>query len=141
MRTGLDIADDADAQAAEDRPEVRAAEPPCLTTAEAATKSSALASLVADSEIRRLIGSAWPLYVMLVLDWGGTVNGTRDGIGKRMGESGRNVGNWMDALSKGEIVTVEKNGRRMTVTLAGDHMEAARMCGSPGRCVGCPQSA
>jgi len=93
-----------------------------------ATRTQALTSLLADPGVRRQIGSAWPLYVMLALDWRGSVTGTRDGIAGRMGgEIGRNVGNWVDGLVKAKIATVHRTGRRMTVALGGEHMEAARM--------------
>lgn len=92
----------------------------------AATRSGALASLLADPELRRRIGSAWPLYMMLALEWQGEADGTREEIGARMGESGRNVGNWVGSLEQAEIVKVERNGRRMKVSLQGDHMAAAR---------------
>jgi DNA-binding transcriptional ArsR family regulator len=84
-----------------------------------------LVALLAAPESRRAIGSAWPLYLALVLEWGGTVTGTRDEIAGRMGEDGRNMGNWISALERAGIVTVERNGRRMRVRLGAGHMEAA----------------
>lgn len=87
----------------------------------------ALAALLVDPELRRGVGSAWPLYLMLVLQWGGTATGTREDLGARMTEDGRNVGNWVAALERAGIVSVEKRGRRMTVALTGEHMAVARM--------------
>lgn len=94
------------------------------------TKTGRLAELLADPEVRRRIGSGWPLYMMLALEWGGTASGTREGIGARMTEDGRNVGNWVASLERAGIVNVEKHGRRMMVTLAGEHMAAARIADS-----------
>ena len=91
------------------------------------TRSRALASLLADPEARRGVGSAWPLYLALVLEWDGSASGTRDQIGERMGEDGRNVGNWISALEQAGIVTVVRTGRRVKVALTGAHMDAARM--------------
>lgn len=91
----------------------------------APTRCRAVAALLADPDVRRQVGSAWPLYLMLALEWDGSATGTRDEIGERMGEEGRNVGNWMDVLVKSEIATVVKSGRRIAVRLAGTHMEAA----------------
>ncbi len=65
--------------------------------------------------------------MMLALEWGGSATGTREEIGERMSEDGRNVGNWITALERAGIVTVERTGRRMNVNLAGEHLEAARM--------------
>lgn len=91
------------------------------------TRSRALAGLLADPDARRAIGSAWPLYMLLVLGWGGTATGTREEIGARMAEDGRNVGNWVSTMERAGIATVERIGRRMSVALAGEHMHVARM--------------
>ncbi len=102
------------------------------------TRSRMLASLVADPEMRRRIGGAWPLYLMLILEWNGSAAGTRDEIGDRMGEDGRNVANWVAALERAEVLKVERSGRKMTVSLVGEHMGVARMpdsitvAGDPG---------
>lgn len=95
--------------------------------ASAPTRSRMLATLMVDPEMRKRIGGAWPLYLMLMLEWDGLAAGTRDEIGGRMGESGRNVGNWVGSLEQAEIVGVERHGRRMTVKLVGQHMEIAQM--------------
>ena len=91
------------------------------------TRSRALAALLADAEVRKAVGSAWPLYVMLVLGWEGTVSGTRDQIGEMLDEPGRNVGNWVNALEEAGIVKVERVGRRMSVELTDEHMSVAMM--------------
>lgn len=83
--------------------------------------------MLADPELRRVIGSAWPLYLMLALQWGGTATGNRDEIGAKIGEDGRNVANWVSALERAEVIKVERSGRKMTVSLVGEHMGAAQM--------------
>jgi len=89
------------------------------------TRASALAELLGDPEIRKGIGAAWPLYMMLVLNQSGEVSGTRDEVGAMLGEDGRNVGNWVDRLEAAGIATVAKDRRRMEVSLTGRHMEVA----------------
>jgi len=101
--------------------------PQGLAVCEAPTRCRALAALLAAPESRRAIGSAWPLYLMLALQWGGTATGNRDEIGEKMGEDGRNVGNWISALEQAGIMTVVRAGRRMKIVLTGAHMNAARM--------------
>ena len=83
--------------------------------------------MLADPELRRCVGSAWALYLMLVLDWGGTATGTRDEIGEKLGEDGRNVGNWIIGLQDAGIVMVERTGRRLNIILKGAHMDVAQM--------------
>lgn len=94
---------------------------------DAPTRCRAVAALLADPGVRQQIGSAWPLYLMLAMEWEGTVTGTRDDMARQLGESTRNVGNWINGLEQEGLVTVEKHGRRMTVNLTGKHMEAALM--------------
>lgn len=91
------------------------------------TRSLALAALLADPDLRRAVGVAWPLYLMLILDWSGEITGTRDEIGTKLGEDGRNVGNWVGILAEAGVATVERIGRRMKVSLVGEHLEVARM--------------
>jgi DNA-binding MarR family transcriptional regulator len=91
------------------------------------TRCWALAALLADPGVRQQIGSAWPLYLMLAMKKEGTMTGTRDDIAGQLGESTRNVCNWISGLEKAGIVNMEKHGRRMTISLTGKHMEAARL--------------
>jgi DNA-binding transcriptional ArsR family regulator len=93
----------------------------------ARTKTAALAEILRQPAMLKRIGPAWQLYFRLVLDGEGSAAGTRDEIGERLGEDGRNVSNWVSSLHEAGIVTVEKTGRRMKVTLTGIHMDAARM--------------
>jgi len=106
-------------------PEARRPDPDPV--AHVGTRASALAALVADPEVRKGVGAAWPLYVALVAGWGGEVAGTRDEIGERLGEDGRNVGNWVERLAKAGIAAAARDRRRMKVELLGEHMEVARM--------------
>ena len=91
------------------------------------TRASALAELLADPEVRKQVGAAWPLYVLMVAGWGGVAEGTRDEIGGRLGEDGRNISNWVDRLVQAGIATVEKSSRRVEVKLAGEHMRVAKL--------------
>ena len=91
------------------------------------TRASALAVLLADPEVRKQVGAAWPLYVLMVAGWGGIAEGTRDEIGNRIRESGRNAGNWIDVLVNNGIAKKMKQGRRMKVELVGEHMRVAKL--------------
>lgn len=87
----------------------------------------AVRDLVADATVCEAVGAAWRLWLRLLLIEGGSMTGTREELGQKLGVSGRNVGNWVTALQNNGIVKVCKTGRKMKVELADQHMSVALM--------------
>ncbi len=92
--------------------------------AERPTKVVLLAAMVGDSRNHELIGAAWPLYLCMVLG-DGSITGTYDTIGERMGQTGRSIRNWVGALERNGVARKKVIGRGIEVMLLEPHMSIA----------------
>ncbi len=88
------------------------------------TKVSLLAAMVGDSRNHELIGAAWPLYLYMVLG-NGSITGTYDTIGTRLGQTGRSIRNWVGSLERNDIVRKTVRGRGIEITLLEPHTSIA----------------
>ena len=90
------------------------------------SKTALMAELMNEPETYKKIGSAWFLYMRLVLIEDGVVIDTYDDIGKQMAVSGNTVRNWVKALESAGIVTRKNVGKRIEIQLIGKHAEIVK---------------
>lgn len=90
------------------------------------SKTARLAEMMNKPETYEQIGSAWFLYLRLVLVEGGKMVGTHEEIGRGMGTVGKTIRNWVKTLEKAGIVKSEAKGHQVVIHLLGKHMEIAK---------------
>ncbi len=90
------------------------------------SKAARLAEMMSKPETYEEIGSAWFLYLRLVLVEGGKMIGTYDDIGQGMGTVGKTIRNWVKTLEKAGIAKSETKGHHVVIHLLGKHMEIAK---------------
>jgi hypothetical protein len=91
-----------------------------------ATKTDLLAAIMGDPDIWKRIGSAWVLYLRLVLIEGGKMVATYEEIGRNMATSGKTVRNWVTSLEDAGIVKSATEGHHISVELLGRHMTVSQ---------------
>lgn len=80
---------------------------------------------MADERICSTVGAAWRLWIRLILVEGGSMAGTQEELGQKLGVSGRTVNSWTSILEKAGVVEKKVKNKRVEINLVGRHLEAA----------------